>query len=155
MAFSLPRAHRPCSLTSKGSPLPPQGGWWETAPSKHWGTNRHSPLQGQAHLPGRKKAESCLGSTAGLALGHTSQVRHTDRQTDRRSLPLLPDCQLEMAPLLCAAQNISVPVLLQGTLWEGTEQPRGSLNNLLSVCCLGKKGISSREQCQALLLQEK
>lgn len=99
MAFSLPRAHKPCSFTSRGLIFPPYSKEADKElplPSTEAQTHMHLSLQGQAHLPGRKKkAGSCLESTAGLALGHTSQ--RWGRQTGK-SLPLLPDCQFSTMP---------------------------------------------------------
>lgn len=78
MAFSLPSAYIPCSFTSRGFIFSPCSNAVDKKPllffssAEAW-TCVHLSLQGQTHLPGRKKAGSRPESTAGLALGHTSQ----------------------------------------------------------------------------------
>lgn len=162
MEFSLPRAHKPCSFTSRGLIFPPYSKEADKElplPSTEAQTHMHLSLQGQAHLPGRKKKSWKLPGKHSWSgtWPHISEVRQTDREITAFAawLPVQHHANRSITGLVIVAQNVLMPVLSQETLWEGIEQPQGSLNNWLSVCCPGKKGISNSEQCQALLLQEK
>lgn len=84
MEFSLPRAHKPCSFTSRGLIFPPYSKEADKElplPSTEAQTHMHLSLQGQAHLPGRKKKKLEAAWKAQLVWHLATHLRgEADRQ---------------------------------------------------------------------------